>query len=98
MNECQEVPLVELLRSIPVDFVYKRDTPNPLGVDTSHIPVGWHCHAAANEIDRLRIGHDRYEIVRRMHVPMFKDAVQLSIRTGKPFDQIIDELKPFAPT
>jgi hypothetical protein len=33
-----------------------------------------------------------------MHVPMFKDAVELSIRTGKPFDQIIDELKPFAPT
>jgi hypothetical protein len=48
--------------------------------------------------ERMRIGHDRYEIVRRMHVPMFKDAVQLSIRTGKPFDQIIDELKPFAPT
>ena len=51
---CAETPLVELLRAVPVDFVYKHDTPNPLGVDTSHIPVGWHCHAAANEIERLR--------------------------------------------
>ena len=58
----------------------------------------YHADQIADLIDRLRIGHDRYEIVRRMHVPMFKDALELSIRTGKPFDQIIDELKPFAPT
>lgn len=42
-----------------------------------------------------RKGHMRYEIVRRMNVRQLRDAWQLNISTGKPFDQIIDELAPF---
>jgi hypothetical protein len=49
----------------------------------------------AAEIARLSVGHRRYEVVRRMNVQAFKDAYNLCIKTGKPFDQIIDELAPF---
>lgn len=47
------------------------------------------------EIARLRVGYDRYETVRRMNVQQFKDAWKLNIQTGKPFDEIIDQLRPF---
>jgi hypothetical protein len=50
--------------------------------------------ALAYEVKRLRISHERYETVCRMSVPQFQDAFILSAETGKPFDQIIDELKP----
>jgi len=47
------------------------------------------------EVERLRVGHDRYETVRRMNVPQFRDAFVLSNRTGKPFDEIVDDMRPF---
>ena len=47
------------------------------------------------ESERLGIGHERYETVRRMSAQQFKDVFTLNVRTGKPFDQIIDELRPF---
>ena len=45
--------------------------------------------------DRLKIGHDRYETARRMNSRQWSDAFLLAITTGKPFDEIIDELRPF---
>jgi hypothetical protein len=54
------------------------------------------CEAAIDEIKRLRINHRRYETVRRMTAQQFAAACEINIRMGKPFDQIIDELRPFA--
>lgn len=51
--------------------------------------------AAADELERLRISHDRYEIVRQMNPRQFAAAFEINLNLGKPFDQIIDELKPF---
>lgn len=47
------------------------------------------------DIGRLLTGYERYETVRRMRPDQFKAAINLSISTGKSFDQIIDELKAF---
>ena len=47
------------------------------------------------EVERLRAGHDRYEVVRRLDVQAFRDAYLLNRRTGKPFDEIVAELAPF---
>jgi hypothetical protein len=47
------------------------------------------------DIDRLRIGHDRYEAARRMNPRQWADAWHLNLTTGKQFDQIIDDLMPF---
>jgi hypothetical protein len=47
------------------------------------------------EVERLRAGHDRYEVVRRMNVDAFRDAYVLNRRTGKPFDEIVADLGPF---
>ena len=52
--------------------------------------------AAKDESERYREGFRRYETVRRMSVVQFKSAMMLNLSTGKPFDQIIDELAPFA--
>jgi hypothetical protein len=50
-----EVPLVELLRSVPHDAVLRIDTPNALGcMDTRSIPVGRLCHAAAAAIGEAK--------------------------------------------
>ena len=57
--------------------------------------MGNEAEAAADEIVRLRAGHDRYEVVRRMNVDAFRDAYVLNRRTGKPFDEIVDNLAPF---
>jgi hypothetical protein len=50
---------------------------------------------AASEIERLRAGYDRYEVVRRMNVSAFQDAYVLNRRTGKPFDEIVAEQAHF---
>lgn len=46
-------------------------------------------------IDELRKGHDRYETVRRLDPAQWADIWKLNISTGKPFDEIIDGLRPF---
>ena len=47
------------------------------------------------EIRRLRTAAKRYETVRRMN-PRARDvAYELNLKTGKPFDEIIDEVRPF---
>ena len=65
--------------------------------------------AAADEIERLtnklaslycvngalRTGHDRYETARRMNQRQWADAWKLNLSTGKPFDEIIDDMRPF---
>ena len=38
---------------------------------------------------------DRYELIRRLSPRDFSDIYQLNISTGKPFDEIIDNLLPF---
>ena len=40
-------------------------------------------------------GHERYETARRMSPQQWKDAWLLNQTTGKPFDKIIDDLRPF---
>ena len=45
--------------------------------------------------NRFKIGHDRYETAKRMTPILWADVVSQSITTGKPFDDIIDDLRPF---
>jgi hypothetical protein len=53
------------------------------------------CIEAANEIERLRDGYQRYETARRMNPRQWADAWKLNTTTGKPFDEIIDNMRPF---
>jgi hypothetical protein len=53
------------------------------------------CALAAAEIERLAVWHERYETARRMNPRQWADAWQLNISTGKPFDEILDDLRPF---
>lgn len=46
--------------------------------------------------DAYRADAERYEVVRCMTPRQFQDAWTLNLRTGKPFDEIIDDLRPFA--
>lgn len=47
------------------------------------------------ELEQLRKGFNRYETARRMNPRAWAAAWELNIKTGKPFDQIIDEMRPF---
>jgi hypothetical protein len=47
------------------------------------------------QVEELRIGHARYEAARRMNPRQWADAWHLNTSTGKPFDEIIDDLMPF---
>lgn len=65
-------------------------------------PYGWNDHVietvmlkAADELEKLSIGNDRYETARLLNPRAWQEAWQLNISTGKRFDEIIDELKPF---
>jgi hypothetical protein len=49
-------------------------------------------------IERLQIGNERYEIARRMNPSQWADAYKLNVTTGKPFDEIIDDIRPFVMT
>lgn len=52
--------------------------------------------ALTAERDAYRADAERYEIIRCMVPRQFQDAWTLNLRTGKPFDEIIDDLRPFA--
>ena len=47
------------------------------------------------QIERLKIGHDRYETARLMNPRMWSVAWEINVNTGKPFDEIIDNMRPF---
>lgn len=51
--------------------------------------------ALLHERDELLKGHQRYETARRMSPQQWKDAWHLNVSSGKPFDEIIDGLRPF---
>lgn len=57
-------------------------------------PQNWTTRAA-DEIERLSIGYRRYETARRLNPRAWSEAWNENITTGKPFDEIIDELRPF---
>jgi hypothetical protein len=50
---------------------------------------------AMDKLNALIEDAQRYRIVRQMKPKEFDAAWWLNIRTGKPFDQIIDEMRPF---
>jgi hypothetical protein len=65
-------------------------------------PYGWNDEVirkvqlkAADELERLGIGNDRYETARLLSPRAWQEAWQLNVSTGKRFDEIIDELKSF---
>ncbi len=43
-------------------------------------------------IERLKKGHDRYEKLRKLNVPQFQELYAKNIRTGIPFDDLVDKL------
>jgi len=47
------------------------------------------------DLEVARIGARRYETARRMDPRMWADACKLHLFTSKPFDEIIDQLRPF---
>lgn len=57
----------------------------------------WMNEAASLRVDlaEAKADAERYQTVRRMHAQAFAEAYRLSINTGKPFDEIIDESRPF---
>ena len=59
------------------------------------VHVGRCFKAVESENAELRKGHERYETARRMSPQAWKDAWDLNIKTDKPFDEIIDELRAF---
>lgn len=50
---------------------------------------------ALEELAELRRAAQRYETARRMSPRQWAEAWQLNLTTGKPFDEIIDNLRPF---
>ena len=45
-----------------------------------------------DERDEYKIGHDRYEKLRRLSPMQFHELYDRNIKTGKPFDTLLDEL------
>lgn len=42
----------------------------------------------------LRKAHERYETVRRLNPRQFSDTWRVSITSGKPFDELVDDMMP----
>lgn len=50
---------------------------------------------AKEQLERLRLAERRYETARRMAPAYWAAAWEVSIKTGKPFDALIDNMRPF---
>lgn len=44
------------------------------------------------ERDEYKIGHDRYEKLRRLNLQQIKELYLKNLRTGEHFDTLVDEL------
>jgi hypothetical protein len=44
------------------------------------------------ERDKYKIGHDRYEKLRRLNLEQFKELYLKNLRTGENFDTLVDQL------
>lgn len=49
----------------------------------------------AEELNRLRLGCERYETVKKLNSQQWQEMWRLKYVMLTPFDEIIDELKPF---
>ena len=45
-----------------------------------------------DERDKYKIGHDRYEKLRRLNLQQIKELYLKNLRTGEPFDILVDKL------
>ncbi len=73
MTEANQVPLVELLASVPADIRVGVDDGNDWKAGTTWHPVGMLCHEAAAELRRLHELHVLYQD----KVQRLEDAVKL---------------------
>ena len=85
-NDCRTCPFLEACAKVP----------NPLA---DAFLAGWNaCEADVKRLraenERLSVGNRRYEIARRLDPRQWAAAFELNIKTGKAFDQIIDEMGP----
>ena len=48
--------------------------------------------ADAAEIERLKVGHDRYEILRKLNVVQFQALYTKALQSYLPFDDLVDIL------
>ena len=51
--------------------------------------------ALRERLGAAELGAKRYETLRRFNAQQFTDAFVLNRRTGKPFDEIVDDMRPF---
>lgn len=47
------------------------------------------------ELERAKVDAERYEEVRKWNAVTFANAYEVNLRTGKPFDEIVDHMRPF---
>lgn len=47
-----------------------------------------------SDVARQRKGHERYETVRRLTPRQFSDTWRVSITSGKPLDELVDDMMP----
>ena len=45
-----------------------------------------------DERDKYKIGHDRYEKLRRLNLEQIKELYLKNLRTGEHFDTLVDKL------
>ena len=50
---------------------------------------------AVEQLAELRRAAERYETARRMSPYQWAAAWEINVATGKPFDEIIDNMRPF---
>lgn len=49
-------------------------------------------HEVVEQRDKYKIGHDRYEKLRRLNLQQIKELYLKNLRTGEHFDTLVDKL------
>ena len=49
-------------------------------------------HEVVEQRDQYKIGHDRYEKLRRLSPMQFHELYEKNIKTGEHFDKLVDKL------
>jgi hypothetical protein len=90
-NRCYRT-IKNLYPHVPFDFGRVGTAHNALD---DAVTQATHASGILAHIEEARVSHGRYETSRRMNPMQWADAWKLHITTGKPFDEIVDDMRPF---
>jgi hypothetical protein len=80
---------IEECKTVPLDTALNEEPPTE---SETFKKICKEIEGLYRQIEEYKIGHDRYEKLRRLNLQQIKDLYLKNLRTGEHFDTLVDKL------